>query len=124
LGQVTITLAVGLGEKVDQRRAGGILLLPAQHHGQILQRLRQTHLRGPGHSVIPLPRVQVLPHRHAQRRAEHYPVELRIVGYFGYSGVRDRKSTRLNSSHVKTSYAVFCLKKKMKLNEMLWLVVM
>src|SRR5690606_39933818 len=24
----------------------------------------------------------------------------------------DRKSTRLNSSHVKTSYAVFCLKKK------------
>src|SRR5215475_3010556 len=25
---------------------------------------------------------------------------------------RDRKSTRLNSSHVKSSYAVFCLKKK------------
>src|SRR5690606_39481813 len=24
----------------------------------------------------------------------------------------DRKSTRLNSSHVKTSYAVFCLKRK------------
>src|SRR5690606_40645815 len=29
--------------------------------------------------------------------------------------VRDRKSTRLNSSHVKISYAVFCLKKKKKL---------
>src|SRR5436309_10879172 len=27
-------------------------------------------------------------------------------------GRSDRKSTRLNSSHVKTSYAVFCLKKK------------
>src|SRR5690606_39397025 len=27
----------------------------------------------------------------------------------------DRKSTRLNSSHVKISYAVFCLKKKKKL---------
>src|SRR5690606_41639382 len=26
--------------------------------------------------------------------------------------MRDRKSTRLNSSHVKNSYAVFCLKKK------------
>src|SRR5690349_23640311 len=25
---------------------------------------------------------------------------------------RDRKSTRLNSSHVENSYAVFCLKKK------------
>src|SRR6267378_3249666 len=28
------------------------------------------------------------------------------------SGTRDRKSTRLNSSHVEISYAVFCLKKK------------
>src|SRR5690554_7513479 len=28
------------------------------------------------------------------------------------SGRRDRKSTRLNSSHVRISYAVFCLKKK------------
>src|SRR5207302_8715975 len=28
------------------------------------------------------------------------------------AGPRDRKSTRLNSSHVKISYAVFCLKKK------------
>src|SRR5690625_5660135 len=27
---------------------------------------------------------------------------------------RDRKSTRLNSSHVAISYAVFCLKKKKK----------
>src|SRR5436305_11101389 len=29
---------------------------------------------------------------------------------------RDRKSTRLNSSHVRISYAVFCLKKKKKTN--------
>src|SRR3989442_10536343 len=29
--------------------------------------------------------------------------------------VRDRKSTRLNSSHVRISYAVFCLKKKKKI---------
>src|SRR5690606_39810975 len=29
-----------------------------------------------------------------------------------YSTHEDRKSTRLNSSHVKISYAVFCLKKK------------
>src|SRR6266513_681490 len=28
------------------------------------------------------------------------------------SGRRDRKSTRLNSSHVSISYAVFCLKKQ------------
>src|SRR5207302_10147291 len=29
-----------------------------------------------------------------------------------YDMLADRKSTRLNSSHVKISYAVFCLKKK------------
>src|SRR5690554_7546032 len=29
---------------------------------------------------------------------------------------RDRKSTRLNSSHVRISYAVFCLKKKKELH--------
>src|SRR5207302_11273278 len=33
-----------------------------------------------------------------------------IALVFGMVG--DRKSTRLNSSHVKISYAVFCLKKK------------
>src|SRR5690349_22651361 len=37
-------------------------------------------------------------HGDAERDAEH----------------RDRKSTRLNSSHVEISYAVFCLKKKKK----------
>src|SRR5690606_40521074 len=30
---------------------------------------------------------------------------------------QDRKSTRLNSSHVKISYAVFCLKKKKKTSD-------
>src|SRR5690606_41985931 len=32
----------------------------------------------------------------------------------GAAPALDRKSTRLNSSHVKISYAVFCLKKKKK----------
>src|SRR5438874_4613558 len=31
------------------------------------------------------------------------------------NGPQDRKSTRLNSSHVEISYAVFCLKKKKSL---------
>src|SRR5690606_42104932 len=39
---------------------------------------------------------------HQLLRAEGYAVGVTV----------DRKSTRLNSSHVKISYAVFCLKKK------------
>src|SRR5690606_40567834 len=45
--------------------------------------------------------------------------QLRTAETDGYSAVQlaygeieDRKSTRLNSSHVKISYAVFCLKKE------------
>src|SRR5690554_7666600 len=39
--------------------------------------------------------------------------EFSVITTGGLSGV-DRKSTRLNSSHVRISYAVFCLKKKKK----------
>src|SRR5258707_10461974 len=35
---------------------------------------------------------------------------------------RDRKSTRLNSSHANISYAVFCLKKKKKQHQLQQLV--
>src|SRR5690606_427432 len=45
----------------------------------------------------------------------HLPGKVGIVSRSGtltYEAVKDRKSTRLNSSHVKISYAVFCLKKK------------
>src|SRR5438876_1241623 len=41
--------------------------------------------------------------------------EIAVVAVQGQGapvGVRDRKSTRLNSSHPSSSYAVFCLKKK------------
>src|SRR5690606_39417594 len=47
----------------------------------------------------------------------HYDPDGRLLWaeHIGGDGIeRDRKSTRLNSSHVKSSYAVFCLKKKKK----------
>src|SRR5690349_25021242 len=45
--------------------------------------------------------------RAANRRASRPGARVAASG-------RDRKSTRLNSSHVEISYAVFCLKKKKK----------
>src|SRR5439155_23960583 len=53
-------------------------------------------------------RVAPRPPRHPAR-ADHDP--LRDAADAG-GGRGDRKSTRLNSSHVANSYAVFCLKKK------------
>src|SRR5438067_10211516 len=49
-------------------------------------------------------------------RAHYTPRDVKRLGSFRrYDGTRraaDRKSTRLNSSHVSNSYAVFCWKKK------------
>src|SRR5690606_41213151 len=46
-----------------------------------------------------------------------FAIEIGLIESRGRNGSlvsKDRKSTRLNSSHVKISYAVFCLKKKNK----------
>src|SRR5207249_12295698 len=60
-------------------------------------------------------------HRRAVGAAHTERVPLAVggdpVGKWNTLGMRDRKSTRLNSSHVSISYAVFCLKKKTKSKE-------
>src|SRR5436309_15939608 len=49
---------------------------------------------------------------------QDYLAQIQRTGFDGVVSIeleyspQDRKSTRLNSSHVKNSYAVFCLKKK------------
>src|SRR5690606_41642338 len=45
---------------------------------------------------------------------QHLRPAQRLDVVAGHRDPQDRKSTRLNSSHVKISYAVFCLKKKKK----------
>src|SRR2546426_8113081 len=67
-------------------------------------------------SGLPGPRQRVPVIAHAARREGQ---RKRAVGELGGLGVgdgheADRKSTRLNSSHLVISYAVFCLKKKKK----------
>src|SRR5437870_7395999 len=64
-----------------------------------------TTLFRSGPHLIPFPKMRLA--RRAGRRSDdavqHLPQRR-----------EDRKSTRLNSSHVAISYAVFCLKKKIK----------
>src|SRR5258708_14446133 len=76
---------------------------------------RNTHLRE--HDP---PRALELRHRHgfAESVGEHVPqalLESLCINGFQHlvlADDKDRKSTRLNSSHQIISYAVFCLKKK------------
>src|SRR6267142_5731773 len=46
-----------------------------------------------------------------------HPGHARVRPRIRRAGAGDRKSTRLNSSHMSISYAVFCLKKKKKQND-------
>src|SRR5207249_2050263 len=80
-------IAVGDGGP-DQRRGDGLPVVP---HGVHYIHREPVFPRQPSHQL------------HVTRPPASEPVELVR---------RDRKSTRLNSSHVSNSYAVFCLKKK------------
>src|SRR5437773_9064481 len=48
-------------------------------------------------------------------RGSHRSLKQMLVDGTGQEVPQDRKSTRLNSSHITISYAVFCLKKKITL---------
>src|SRR5207302_7483126 len=79
---------------------------PAESQGAALHRT-DRHFRGGGaHRASQSGRPRGAPARYLHRDRADDRQERRAHG--------DRKSTRLNSSHVKISYAVFCLKKKKK----------
>src|SRR5699024_11388121 len=86
------------------------LWFPDPARRRAAQGVRRVHQR-----VRPRRRQGRLPRPRLWRalRGTHTPITER-TGRPGHRGVRtsDRKSTRLNSSHVSISYAVFCLKKK------------
>src|SRR5438874_13653311 len=66
------------------------------------------------HDALPIYRVYVAPI--CFRLRMHRGISIYLTGAgLEYASQQDRKSTRLNSSHVEISYAVFCLKKKKKL---------
>src|SRR5690625_525057 len=75
-----------------------------------------TLLRPPGHQDRGHPRARSAPGHSRDRcrmvrNLRHRPARVSLGADLRPTR-RDRKSTRLNSSHVATSYAVFCLKKK------------
>src|SRR5688572_33199737 len=64
--------------------------------------------------IFPLPLPLPLPVRSEPIRGPHYVRKIGILVPGREREGKDRKSTRLNSSHSQISYAVFCLKKKKK----------
>src|SRR6266702_6115158 len=118
-------------ERIDTvaRAARDAKLLAATDHVALLRWQRYDLVR-----VGKPPRIELAPWRYGERlkalrhERHKYVIPLTVaavglgiaanvaaggsLGVFVWNLHRDRKSTRLNSSHVAISYAVFCLKKK------------
>src|SRR5699024_11946105 len=58
------------------------------------------------------PNHEVAVYTHDDTNHVHNHIAINSVNFETGKKYQDRKSTRLNSSHVSISYAVFCLKKK------------
>src|SRR5207249_9212953 len=78
--------------------------------------------RPPRSTLFPYTTLFRSQYRRDERRAQERQVRVQRVRHLitgdsltiAFQPILDRKSTRLNSSHVSISYAVFCLKKKKK----------
>src|SRR5690625_6783991 len=92
--------------------------LPPALAVRILRRLPQmlVSFRDEQHVVTAefVRRKMLLDRLNEKRGSRNGPKLLGLRGVDDEPFVGDRKSTRLNSSHVAISYAVFCLKKKTK----------
>src|SRR3989449_6230230 len=126
-GALTI-VTVGVGQERDD----GLVVGSRVHTGERKQRLdlRCKDERAGRHGIVegldaqsiagaeqPAPRaVPDGEGKHAVEAGEAAfpPMAVGLQQHFGVGPGRDRKSTRLNSSHGYISYAVFCLKKKKK----------
>src|SRR5258707_11616615 len=125
-GLVSVARGAAHGEQVGELAA--LVVVAGQAH-----RPGVGELAGGGGVVTPLPgglprglacNLDEEPDAGAAERELHARQEVahrRLAGSFGFrrysgtfeaAGSKDRKSTRLNSSHANISYAVFCLKKK------------
>src|SRR2546428_2770778 len=99
------------GERLRALRRRGVLppLVPHEEQGRARAILPPHHQVGPE-----LLEVELAGARHRIRLVAVVVRRGARLRQLAHVRVRDRKSTRLNSSHDQISYAVFCLKKKKK----------
>src|SRR5690606_39863654 len=105
LRQRAQALGAGAGDRLGQVEFANRLVLA--EIGAVVQLLQQHQAGTLGGSL-----------RHARLDDGQVGLGIAVVAFLDQGDGKDRKSTRLNSSHVKISYAVFCLKKK-KITNML-----
>src|SRR2546427_9577005 len=95
------------------QRREALRLLAATAALPILSRDAFSLFREVHQQLAEAPALKTLnPHQNATVTAMSELIAVTVAFWCGFSVFRDRKSTRLNSSHSQMSYAVFCLQKK------------
>src|SRR5690242_17373309 len=97
------------------RRISDVPILMLSAHGQELDKVRGLELGADDYVTKPFGHLELLARVRAVLRRAELPPPVNAVpdlqaGELTINFGRDRKSTRLNSSHMSISYAVFCLK--------------
>src|SRR6266542_697219 len=111
---VPLRLRLHLGGEVEQ---GDALFLGEIVDGQVVPFYPRQSIGG-----LRAPRTRPVPlSRRGARRRIRMPAARRSCAPWRRTPRRDRKSTRLNSSHGSIAYAAFCLKKKKKKNTVICL---
>src|SRR5690606_41854547 len=84
---------------------------PTRRSSDLLPRAHRSERQEAGRDHLPPDRHEIAG-RDGEAHADERPHARVLRHLLRQREGADRKSTRLNSSHVKISYAVFCLKKK------------
>src|SRR6266498_729274 len=106
----------------DERRPGDAVIVVGRRGVPVrkaLQALHEVRGRAPAWAIarsgeVRSPRLVLAPRLRSLALLSVVPEPGGVPELGGVPEPGDRKSTRLNSSHVRISYAVFCLKKKKK----------
>src|SRR5690554_7062360 len=83
-----------------------LVVQPEVHESGVIRQLARCHRQGGQRNARQLQADEIADFLHRGHLALLHKLFAQVVQR------QDRKSTRLNSSHVRISYAVFCLKKK------------
>src|SRR3712207_286794 len=112
-----VAAALGMSETSARRYVGQLIelrdRLPRLHARVVAGDLPVWKARQIAQETIPLnAAAAAYVYRHLERYA--HKLSPRRIEKAVHAAALDRKSTRLNSSHANTSYAVFCLRKKIR----------
>src|SRR5690625_6863064 len=116
LAATKVAMITVAARKIAKSRAGKALL-SGNTKGNVMTPASDKAPRAPAKDKIQICTQRMVLSIAKKLGRNNFELDTATVIHKKRSNTKDRKSTRLNSSHVAISYAVFCLKKKTETNK-------